>query len=276
MKNCLITTLKGVVDNNTLPVFGELKLTANQISGTIIANQVRLRIRSIKATELHVDGDGYFANSYADLSDVSKRKTSIEIPANTNVDCYFKNDNYNIYIMDKYSIAAIVTFTISNYADETLFGISLDSLEFSTEIDYLSLIGSHNSGDIAKLGRMTKVNTLIFGMANTTQIVGAVEDFVAGQIANGRTTVTTSNFIKTNMTRCPGITFGGRYLKQNSQGILTWESTSKIAIYGSGDTLEQCTYVMERGYNAAEIAAWQAQGLTVIDVLTNTTYNPIN
>lgn len=111
-------------------------------------------------------------------------------------------------------------------------------------------------GNIANLGALTSLTSLsIFN----TGINGAVEDFVAAQVTNGRTTNSTGMAVFGAFLH---LTFGGSKVVSNSTNSwLKWESASKIMMpYGNGSSAAACTSMYVKGYTLAEIAEKTAPG----------------
>lgn len=134
---------------------------------------------------------------------------------------------------------------------------SLNDLVGTSSISAIVLQGSKNKisgGKLESLAKNTHINIIsISELEDYTNFDGSVEAFVAGQISNGRTTCPISNPIL-----CPWLlhlaTFGGN--KYNKQGYmyLTWESTSKIAVFqgGSGGIDNTTTVYYSSGYSASD------------------------
>lgn len=118
-------------------------------------------------------------------------------------------------------------------------------------------------GSIESLVKLTNLTTLSLAGAYANAFTGSIENFVAGQIANGRSQVTISNKIF-----CPWIltyaTFGGNYYTTMGGHWLTWDSASKITIYYSTTSaFDNYSHVYAKGATAEEITAWENAGKIV-------------
>ena len=146
-------------------------------------------------------------------------------------------------------------------------GGDIAALANETQLTSLNLSGNKRVfGSIESLVKLTNLTTLILADAYANAFTGSIENFVAGQIANGRTQVTTQNKIF-----CPWIltyaTFGGNYYTSQGGMWLTWESASKIVIYYSlTSTFNDYIRVYTKGYTQAEAeAAFPGKAIVRVD-----------
>lgn len=280
MKNCLAIEGIGSSNNNSLPVFNQLKLHAVKVASVTQDAQVAFRFGTNDKITVSVPEGHYFATSFANLSDPSKRLTSKEIIASDGeVHLYFENEDYDIFVDGKYSLT-ILKNSIGTSNVKCLITLDLSDVEYLTSLQKLRMAYSDVTGDTSYLKKLTLAteitlqgstkftgkledfygltNLTEFGIVNTT-ISGSIEEFVEGQYANQRTSCESmkSNGILKQLT------FGGVKLSELTSAMwLTWSSTSKIAVH-VGSTLAGATTIYAKGATAEEIAAWKTAGKTV-------------
>ena len=98
--DCLVTKLKGTVnDNSLLPLGGMFFKVVQNIDAQ--ANQRTLIFMTTKSTELSVVGG---ANNFVSSDMVSNPKNTINVNAYEGVNTYCKDGDYNILLKDKYSL----------------------------------------------------------------------------------------------------------------------------------------------------------------------------
>lgn len=137
---------------------------------------------------------------------------------------------------------------------------SLSNIITATDCEELLLAYNANiTGQISQLGVLVNLKKL--NLNGDTGIKGTIEDFVSAQIANGRASVSFENAIDCFVI-LSYFRFGNAMRNPGVHQWMTWESASKIAIYG-GSSLENYTHVVAKGATQAEIAAWTAAGKTV-------------
>lgn len=231
MKDCLLTTLKGSINNDNLPLFDTIILPLKAFTDTDSANNHRISLGFVsngdgKGITIKVDGDGYFVlDDFSHLSDPEYQLKSYTITSGHNK-VYFANVDCNVYI-SKYNLEYIWDYSKMTY---------------------------------------TPVDIKEFGYSNLTKFIyrtltGSIEDFVALQIEAGFTVRNSSNPVETNALSA-GVTFGGETHAAGT-GFLTWESESKI-IYYRGTSIADSTEVYAKGATAEEITAWENAGKTVV------------
>lgn len=219
MKNCLVTKLKGVVNNNNLNKFGYIKVDVMQFNELPDENANKIYVKFNSDAVIEVVGDGYIIDS-------GTQTKSITIPANTAKDVVVSYaSNYSILI-PKYSLvyfqAAIKSIFKVNIYDfkyslelsklftrsysgysvgdiEAFENLPLDELSLATE-DWTGKI----TGDIAKLpstlvATQISTNMGIYGVLSSiksinntdlqfygTNVSGTIEDFGNAQVSSGR------------------------------------------------------------------------------------------
>lgn len=276
MGNCLITQLKGSVNNSNLQPYGTVKVGCVETSSPSSDAQT-LGIFAPNQT-ITVNGDGYFALTYEGLDDPSSRLTTYTIPLSQSsiMYLYFKNDNYNIFITGRYDTDW--SFRYLNITKETslqtIFSLDVDEFKYIYDFETLkasnqakvyghlsslakphikeiSINGSTCVGSLMDLASCTSLATLLL---NRLTQKDDIINFVAAQIVNGRETCTGISVYK------PGTfsVFGGNAMNELSGfSTLSWTSSSHIVVEGSG-------YVYAKGASAEEIAEWEAEEKVVV------------
>lgn len=101
---------------------------------------------------------------------------------------------------------------------------NIDSLSSLIHLKNISLATTNVEGNFSELGMLTELNTINF--TNLMGMTGSVEDFVAAQVANGRTTCA-GIAINKNL---GNVTFNGNVLTGSNDKTLSWTSARDIII----------------------------------------------
>ena len=281
MKDCYLNKFVGVLDNSSLEKYGVLTMPVVKGTITDASQQQRLGLKSNAKIKVSVSAGGALGTSLENLG-----TSPIEIEASTNMTyLYFSNENYNIFIENKYGITAIDNmsstkqsiikirslkdFSVLIAAERIrIFNPSILSadedikyLSKLTELTYLGIAPSTLTGNINSLVKLTKVKTVNFVGSNLT---GVVEDFVSGQIANGKTSTPTTNDYIFFAQLLKFATFGGNHYQEDNCHI-GWESSSKIFVFTGNSNLASCTTVYCKGYTQQEAEA-AFSGKTIVRV----------
>lgn len=277
---CLVTRLKAAIQNDNLPLFNTIKLTAHSITSNVeLLSRLRISTYGGDGVTIKVDGDGYFATSYANLSDETKRltETTVTSTSSTGVDFFFKKGEYNVLLYNANNIKKIMINgqTASGYV--TVLQADLSEFKNNPGINQLDLNLSSATGSIndlpstihilylsntpnviGNLDELARRCTFTNIFITNTGIIGSVENFVAGQISQGVTESTISQ--RGFGTR---LTFGGIVRNIEDSKCLSWTGTDKIII-GDDTTVEASTSIWVKGATSEEISAWEAAGKTVV------------
>lgn len=189
MENCLKTRLKEVVNNDSLVIEGHLKIKVSQKS-SVTANMSLLSLSAVNTgCDIKVTGNGYFADTFAGLSDPGSRYTSKHIDGNGNLNTlYFANGDYYIDISDKENIVSVVNSSAAE--SQTIFSISIDQfycpnlrkieaplsdihgsisgLSLSSDVSEIIIEGINIVGDISVLGNANSITSFYISKANVT------------------------------------------------------------------------------------------------------------
>lgn len=271
MANCIITKFNSVAGNQRLQPLGTMKISVSEIESPSASSQA-LGLEGNGHT-VTVNADGYFALSYAGLSDPSSRLTSYTLSGSSAVTLYFKNGNYDIFISGKYNNTSLKTVMFPTNTD--VFSVDVDEFAYCDAPFKYDFEGcKHASGNVRSLikGNLYTIFT------NNTNIVSApilefgkvcvrianlvlddnteksdIIDFVDAQKAINRTTNTSGIRVK-NIGRMS--TFNNQSFTFDGDSYIKWDAT-KIWI-------EATDKVVAYGASAAEIAAWEQAGKTVV------------
>lgn len=282
MTKCLVTRLKAAIQNDDLPLFNTIKLTTHSISPNAeLLARLRISTHGGDGVTIKVDGDGYFATSYANLSDETKRltETTVTTTSSTGVNFFFKKGAYNLYLYNASNIKKIMINGQSSSGLVTVLQVDLSEFKnnpgiMQLDLNQASAAGSINdlpstisilyllntpnvTGNLDELARKCVFTNIFIG---NTSITGSVENFVAGQVSQGVTELTISQ--RGFGTR---LTFGGIVRNIENDRCLSWNGTDKIII-GNDTTVEASTSIWVKGATSEEISAWEAAGKTVVVV----------
>ena len=187
MGNCLITQLKGVIDNNNLPKFGELRIT-----------NTGSNIESIAIGYGGFSKEIYVINGhFTDSTGQEDLGTTQTLPSG--------NESYSkrfyitpgaiLCLPDKYDIVSFIT---GGNVELKYLEFDEDSFSYCTKIKYLALNGLNMPMNISALKNMTKMTLFtlkggfvqgdIANLSNLTKVQGTVEfgynKFIYGDIVN--------------------------------------------------------------------------------------------
>lgn len=236
MGKCLVTQLKGVVDNNTLPKYNVLKVHFNAgDSGQY--GSVRIEAPVINA----YTNNGYIANSAADLQNQDTHISFTDVGS-----VYASNIEMDVEITPKYDITVLQTIdtraSIDTISIKYLTKLTKVILRTTTcsgvlndfvgllEVNELNISGSIIEGDIDVLSTLTKLSSLDISYTGT-RIVGSLENFAKKQfIARGIQGAS----ITLNTVGNSGVTFNGSSANANS--TLSW------ALKSGSSTILEVTY----------------------------------
>ena len=162
MGKCLVTKLKGAVDNQNLLRIGEMRIKFNKVSNPTDTTQCII-FKVSRDTKIEIIGDGYFTDS----SLAQNNGKNLTILANVSTEVYVSNNDIEFSIPDKYAIANISVK--EQYRGNASFDI--EGLKFSTSLTNLYLTNMPAYGDIINLKNLTALTKLT---VSNTQISGDI------------------------------------------------------------------------------------------------------
>ena len=183
MNNCLVTTLKAAVNDNSLLRMGEMRIKISSIESPNRDTQ-SITLGFDKRVDLEIIGEGYFTD--ATLSANNGKKMTASTGQNA---IYFSNGNYEIAILDKYSLNYLQTSSRNDkfYPNKAIDLKNLKYLEHLTTV----ISGANNlSGDISALSGLTNLTSLSIVNSNLLGDISAL---------SGLTSLTTLNIGADNL-----------------------------------------------------------------------------
>ena len=254
MSKCLVTKLNGSSNNTELLRLGEMKISINKIDSP---NKVTQGFNFIfnKAVKLEIIGNGNFTD---DTLTVNKGK-QITLTPNVSHKVYVSNDDFDVAILDKYSIVRMFNYAeydpSINYASKNKFISNIDVFKYSKALTSLSLSNTKVSGDIANLKELTSLTSL--SLSNTK---------VSGDIANLKelTSLTSLSLYNTKvsgdianlkeLTSLTSLSLSNTKVSGDIANLKTLTALTKLELYnknlpitgniGELSTLLNCNYII--------------------------------
>ena len=217
MGKCLITKLKGSVQNDSLLRIGEFCIKVSKVESPTADSQCFV-VNNSKDAQLRIIGDGYFTNET-----LSENKGKVmDVVANTETTVYLSNGDYEIVVSEKYSLTQVGTYTTTSWKTyKGKLSFDIDSLKYSPKISFLALSSTQVTGDIAVFGKLTGLTHLVFENTQVTgdiSVLGKLTGLKFVVLSNTKVTGDIAVFGKlTNLTQIPTI---------NRTGV-----TGDIAVY---------------------------------------------
>ena len=143
--NCLVTKLKGAVDNSNLPLYGYIKVNV-MYDPSVSTPQV---INFLVDSQFMPDGlivksaGGNYIAATAEALDTNPVNELTFGPGTQHV--YFKNANYSILISNKYSYINVIE------SPSSILEVDLDEFKYMTGIGSLQTNDVHAKGDLGVL-----------------------------------------------------------------------------------------------------------------------------
>lgn len=247
MGNCLVTKLKGTVQNSDLLRVGELRICVHKIDNPSSETQ-RINLNFTEDVKLEIIGDGYFT----DKTLVSNLGKSLTAKANTESLVYVSNGDFEIAILNKYTLTKINTRTnkkaaIKDIADfkysSSLNHLAINSVEnigyFSdikslTTLGYLAISNANINGNLSDLKSLTNLNYLIIGNTSN-KITGNVSSLKA--MTKLDTLAIKNSYVIGNLATLPSTCRSAAFDYHDTNAAFDWSSrpaSSKIiAIRGN-------------------------------------------
>lgn len=249
MNNCLVTTLKGAAQNNNLEYFGALRVNVSaEASGSESKQSLTIQPVSGKNLKITVIGNtGYFATSYAGLSDPSSRLTSLTVSDTTTI--YVANMNFSILISEKYNIKR---FTLQI---DSIMGIDIAGLEYSQGLFDVIVPTPNVSGNIAKLPASIDTITIPY-----SKVTGEISSIRASNLHQ----------LKINSTNIEGT------LDDLSQYLSLEVFTGNLGTLITGDISDIANLSSLRQFNAPPKVTGTIEGFVAAAISNNRNSGTIN
>lgn len=201
MTQCLVTRLKGSVDDESLMGLNEFRIPISRIPSASSATQ-GITLEFNKDTQIKIIGDGYFTDKT--LSENKGKKMTVSAGEEQHI--YLSNGDYELAICDKYALVELSLHTdeygassvLKNYLlniDDLKYCSSLEILYASSQSVYgdisslqnlmslktLNVCDSQVKGDISSLKGLTALTTLDVSLTGVTGDISAVKNFASLQ-----------------------------------------------------------------------------------------------
>lgn len=167
---CFVTKLNGVVQSNTLLKLGEMRIKVNKVDAPTSSTQA-ITLTFSKDAVVDIVGDGYFT----DASLNSNNGKSVSFTVNEEKTIYVSNGDFEVSILDKYSLTYIKygsSMYITDIADlkyslglirlfsSKLTGGDLSSISNLNNLITLYAQNSAITGDLDSIKSLTKLENL--------------------------------------------------------------------------------------------------------------------
>lgn len=210
MGSCLVTKLKGTVQNSNLLRVGELRICVHKIDNPNGETQ-RINLNFTEDIKLEIIGDGYFTNATL----VSNLGKSLTAKANTESLVYVSNGDFEIAILNKYALTKINTRNNKKTAIKYIA-----DLKYSSSLSYL---GTNSVENIGYLSDIKSLKTLTFLAVSNANINGSLSDLESLTNLSYIIIGNTSNKLTGNVSSLKAMT------KLNTLAILNSDVTGDLA-----------------------------------------------
>lgn len=159
MGKCLVTKLNGTVNNGSLLRLGEMRIHISRINSPTGQTQ-GMTFSFTKNTDLEILGDGYFTNST--LSENKGKKITID--GNIITCVYVSNGDFDVCILDKYSVKDIYMYSTEvdqTYRKDGVKTFDISQLYYCTNLEALVALHDTLVGDISSLKNCSKLKLII-------------------------------------------------------------------------------------------------------------------
>lgn len=198
---CLVTKLSGVVNNKSLYVIGEKRVTAKSPKGNFA---VKYPASSKDKMGLSALDSDFNTLATASIPEVWEGTYYLNINS-TNIDgvSYYSIKDFNSILQINFGndIFSKAKFTLNNFKfckqlqdiTDKACALSGDLKELSELVTLINIDLTYNTnvtGDIASLGKLVKLKTLIIntsGEISATNVTGSIESLASKLVAAGRT-----------------------------------------------------------------------------------------
>ena len=187
MEKCLVTKLKGVIDNAELLKIGEMRIKVGKApSHPNDAQGIKVGFNT--PTVLEIVGDGYFTNKEMSLNNGKK----ITVNPQFDGQLVYVSQACTVSISNKYALNLLYSWEKGTdpYNEDVVFDIA--DIAFSNMLESLSVCFTNVYGDIAAVKKMKNLkmvdfrNSLVYGdIANLKDLVGLTSAAFEGERITG-------------------------------------------------------------------------------------------
>ena len=164
MENCLVTKLKGTVDNNNLPIFDAVRIHINSTAASSAAQSDRgFSCNAYPMTTLTLENiGGSFVNSEGQIIGDGKTLTINNTPTPTNF--YYSANTTMILVKGKQNI-----YTLS-VPDGNCTYIDFEDIGYASKLQSFAVCGAGQTGDLSDLSLLKLTSLTINGSPITGNI----------------------------------------------------------------------------------------------------------
>lgn len=167
---CLVTKLRGAVNDNSLLRMGEMRIGVKRVSSPSSKTQ-GFTFGFNKDVRLEIVGDGYFT----DKALTANTGKSMTVTKDQVTDVYVSNGDFELAVTDKYALTNLSFYSRADgsatQAQMSNRTINLTDLSYSTAMKELLLSNTQLTGTLSDLRNLTALTTLTIG---STQISGDI------------------------------------------------------------------------------------------------------
>lgn len=181
MENCLVKTLKGIV-NESLPVLGEMKIRVSNVN-TQASAQLKLTLSVIANETVTIETpDGYpFTKGGVSMNSVDLTS------ADSVVELTFYKANYDITVKNKYGVGNLITGTSAGRP--SILSFNVDDFAFKSMAS-LALPYGNAKGDIGEMIIADKNSLVVLTLEGNTDLEGNLKGLFDSLYNAGRTSGT--------------------------------------------------------------------------------------
>ena len=175
MGKCLVTKLKGIVNNDSLLKIKEMPISAINVNvpdGQL--NPYILKFIVAWDTSLRIAGEGYFTNSTFTENN-GKELALLGSESNWQNITISKNGDFKVIVADKYAIRSLETFS-SDYPSK--FSFNIEDFKYCKDINIISLDKATVVGDLSALANLTSLTKFRFSEISNN-VTGDISSFAA-------------------------------------------------------------------------------------------------
>ena len=203
MAQCLVTKLKGVVNDDTIMHLGEFRIKISRVE-TPTGKTQGLNVRVNKEVTLEIIGDGYFTDSTL----VQNKGKVLKIPASTagiGTNIYYSNGDYEIGLTEKYSLSGLQLYSTLEGSigtgDMSNKSMSIDDLAYSELLSSISLASVNVSGNLSAFKGKNALNSINLMSSQVEGNISALKDCLSlsGVILN-------NTLVTGDISACQGLT----------------------------------------------------------------------
>ena len=175
MEKCLVTKLKGIVNNDSLLKIKEMPISAvtvNVPDGQ--QNPYILKFIVAWDTSLRIAGEGYFTDSTF-TENKGKEVALLGSESSGQNVTVSKNGDFKVIVADKYAIRSLETFG-SDYTSK--FSFNIEDFKYCKDINIINLDKATVVGDLSALANLTSLTKFKLTEINNN-VTGDISSFAA-------------------------------------------------------------------------------------------------